>query len=154
MSGKSLIFFLSLALAACADPKYVTQNQTVGGSGEQKLSQCQAQFASGACVSLNWETMPSGASYGSFLFKVFRANKGDGSAVPVDIVGGSGATLTVLAWMPSMGHGAPPIRVEQLDVGTYRASNVFFTMKGDWEIRVQVKNGNAVQDQAVFSLSL
>jgi hypothetical protein len=145
-----LSLFASLAvvagLAGCANPKYVT---TDGGPGERKggsETECLARFASGA-----WEKRPTDGAFGSFLFKTFRPNLADGSAVPMDPNGG---TVAVLLWMPGMGHGSSPVTVTRIDVGTFRAANVFFTMKGDWEIHVQLKEGDVVQDEAIISMAL
>jgi hypothetical protein len=84
---------------------------------------------------------------GSFLFKVFRPNNADGSPVLEDV-----GNVSVALFMPSMGHGSSPITVERLDVGTYRAKNVFFTMAGNWEIQFMLKAGDAVTDQAVIDI--
>ena len=69
---------------------------------------------------------------------------------PVDL----NDSVEVALWMPSMGHGSSPVTVERLDTGTYRASEVFFTMKGDWEIRIQLKEGDEVRDQAIVPITL
>jgi hypothetical protein len=72
----------------------------------------------------------------------------DKSIVPGDIEG----EVAVVLWMPSMGHGSSPVSVAKIDVGTYRASQVFFTMPGDWEIRIQRLVNGAVVEQAVIAL--
>jgi hypothetical protein len=142
-----LAFFL---LCACAKPNYVTSNTSGDGGFQTKPSKCEAQFAAQNCVSLAWEKMPSETETGSFVFKVFHANALDGSPVVEDLPG----DLAVVLWMPSMGHGSSPVKVQRLDVGTYRATQVFFPMKGVWEIRFQLKDRNDVKDQAVLTLSL
>lgn len=83
-------------------------------------------------------------------FKTGRANLVDGSFLAEDPY----LELAVVLWMPSMGHGSSPVTIERLDRGTYRVSEVFFTMAGDWEIRVQLKAGNDVKSEAILPLSL
>jgi hypothetical protein len=144
-------FALGLALAGCANPKYVTGGGDPGAQKGGAGAECMARFASGACVSLTWEQRPTDGAFGSFLFKIFRPNLADGSAVPVDPATGQ---VAVLLWMPGMGHGSAPVKVSRIDVGTFRADNVFFTMKGDWEIHVQLKEGDVVQDEAVIPMAL
>jgi hypothetical protein len=116
-----------LALASCANPKYAPEPEAhpVG----QPLSQCQARFASGECVAIEWETLPTEEDFGSFRFRVFPE-----ISVPVKVV----------LWMPSMGHGSSPVTVEKNEDGTYRASKVFFIMRGNWEIRFQEEGDEAI----------
>lgn len=151
MLGRLLpLFTLACLVGACADPKYLSSSPPIGGGPESKLNVCQARFASGYCASIAWVKYPTETDFGSFLFKTFRPNKGDGSAFPVDL----GGTPTVVLWMPSMGHDSSPVQVEQLDVGTFRATDVFFVMKGQWEIRIQLKVGNEIKDQAIIPITL
>jgi YtkA-like len=151
MFGRSLLLLLAVTFFnSCAKPNYLSPQAPRGGTQAQKLSACQARFASGHCAALDWETAPSDSDFGSFLFKTFRPNAGDGSPIEVDLDG----TATVVLWMPGMGHGSSPVTVERLDVGTYRARNVFFVMKGDWEVRIQLKDGNEIKDQAIIPISL
>ena len=149
MFGKiiaTLVFVFPMV--SCANPKYFTP-ESGGGNAFEKLNTCQAQFNSKHCVSYAWEKMPKDSETGSFLFKTFRQNAADGSPVLEDL-----GTMAVVLWMPSMGHGSSPVTVERLDVGTYRAKNVFFVMKGEWDIRFQVKDGSDVKDEAIIPIVL
>jgi len=149
LRASSFLFMsTTLLLLSCANPKYVT----LGGSGavtQSATTTCQAKFSSGDCVGMNWQVRPNQTTYGSFTFKTFRPNLADGSPIPETLPG----TVAVVLWMPSMGHGSVPVTVTQLDVGTYSASNVFFTMQGDWQIIIQLKSANAVQDQAIIPIT-
>lgn len=144
MSGKivSIICVSILALTNCARPKYVeetTSNQPPIAKIEG-AAECSNQFSeSKYCLSWYWENKPTSKQSGSLIFKVYRLNQFDKTAVPVDFK----QTPDVVLWMPSMGHGSAPTQTTRLDVGTYRASNVFFIMPGDWEIRFSVKDENA-----------
>lgn len=57
--------------------------------------------------------------------------------------------------MPEHGHGFPakPVVSRPFGPGEVKISNINFSMKGAWEVTVQVKEGAAV-DEAVFALSL
>jgi hypothetical protein len=47
--------------------------------------------------------------------------------------------VEVMAWMPSMGHGAPvDPRVVKQSGSTYRIEDVMFSMPGTWELKVSV----------------
>jgi len=63
-----------------------------------------------------------------------------------------GAVVSVTPWMPSMGHGSGVVPgITNRSNGIYRASNVVFSMVGDWQLKVDVKDGNTV-DTAVFDV--
>ena len=48
-------------------------------------------------------------------------------------------TVEVVAWMPSMGHGAPnDPRVIKEQNGSYCVEDVTFSMPGTWELKVNV----------------
>lgn len=142
-------FLLALGVSAvsmsCAEPKYaMASDASTKNSGEHEFG-CDAKFRNGDCAALSWEKFPTEENFGSFVFKVYRVNPGDGSPKFEDLPG-----AFVVLWMPAMGHGSSPVSVEKIDTGTYRASNVFFSMHGEWEIRLQAKEGNSVLDQAVL----
>lgn len=135
-----------LLVLGCAEKKYA---QTSGfGGGQEKAGTCPASFSAGLCISMKWERVPTESEFGAFLFQTYRLNPQDNS---VSLEDPQDAPAVVL-WMPSMGHGSSPVTVERVAAGTYRASQVFFTMRGDWEIRFQLKDKNGVRDQAVIPL--
>ena len=63
------------------------------------------------------------------------------------------SNFRVSLWMPHHGHGSSPTRVEQISAGIYRVRDMYFTMDGQWDVRVRVKNGDAT-DEKVFSVEL
>ncbi len=141
-------------MLSCADKNYVT-TPDAGAGGEAKPTTCQvtclARFqTSQYCLTYTWEKMPTEKDLGTFTFKISRSNALDQSVVMQDF----GDLVSVVLWMPSMGHGSSPVTVDRLDTGTFRASRVFFSMPGEWEIRVQVKNGSDVKDQAVLNIKI
>lgn len=159
MFGKhSFVFlFLVLQLVGCAQPKYVQES----GVTENKIAQeenkadCSIAFSeSKYCLSWYWEAKPTATQPGSLIFKIFRQNQFDQTPVELDAT----QTPEVILWMPGMGHGSSPTQTTRLDVGTYRASKVFFIMPGDWEIRFSVKESeqpNSKQvDGAVVAITI
>ncbi len=50
--------------------------------------------------------------------------------------------LDAYLWMKSMGHGSSPIVVKNLGDGIYELSEIYFTMAGDWQLHLTLKNGN------------
>jgi hypothetical protein len=139
-----------LLLAGCSNPKYVPG--AAGRPSENKtLETCMADFAPGpGCVSLRWVNQATTKDYGSFILKTGRPNGADGSILPET----PGGEVTVLLWMPTMGHGGPAVQMKQIDTGTYAVSKVIFVMAGHWEIRVQLKVGDEVKSQAILPIDL
>lgn len=147
MFGKLMIpFLMMLSLGSCAEPNYAVATEDTNTKSNVK---CVAQFSSGLCVNYHWEQQPSGTSFGSFIFETFRID-GSQNLMIEDIP----HQAAVVLWMPDMGHGSSPVTVEKLGPGRYRASQVFFSMRGLWEIRIQSKEGHEVRDQAVIELTL
>jgi hypothetical protein len=138
-----------MTITACADPKYAPQTPSAAPSSVPWTT-CYGKFSSGECVFYEWEKFPTGDDFGTFLFKVGRPNLADGTPIVTDL----DVIPSVLLFMPAMGHGSSPVTVERLDVGTYRASQVFFSMKGLWEIHFQLKDGNKIKDQVVVPITL
>lgn len=152
MFGRKLFSILVLALlTGCAEPKYVkgSDEGTDGTNAQESKADCQVSFTnSRLCLTWFWEKKPTSTEMGSLVFKTYRLNSLDQTAIEVDLT----TTPQVVLWMPSMGHGSTPTQAVRVDEGTYRASNVFFIMPGDWEIRFLVKNGSEVIDETHISL--
>lgn len=145
MFGRLFLMILVFAASvACADKKYAPKGELPGGPDRKTLT-CMATFASGACVSMKWEVEPTESEFGTFVFQVF-------SKETTELLDSDG-TMAVVLWMPDMGHGSSPVTVEKIEVGTYRASKVFFSMNGQWEIQFKIKNGKDVKDQAILPIT-
>jgi hypothetical protein len=149
MNRLFLMFTLisSLLAMSCARPNYVEPSSPNFG-GFDKSQKTGSSLLNGRFLMMNWEVYPTEEKVGSFVFKTYRPNLGDGSPIVENIA----ETIEVELWMPSMGHGSTPITVEQLDIGTYRANRVFFIMGGDWEIRFRLKVGSEIIDQTTIPL--
>jgi hypothetical protein len=144
-------FVLSLIfLIGCADPTYLPSDSNSGQNQQQEAS-CSVAFKnSGNCIDWKWEKMPTESEMGAFYFKTYRKNTVDGSAILLD----QASVPQIVLWMPSMNHGSSPVSTGQEDTGTYRATNVFFIMPGEWEIKFQIKDGNQVIDEAIVTLTI
>lgn len=152
MLGKIALALAALILAACAKPKYETVINSIGGGEKlEKVSDCRLKMPNtGYCALTVWEKAPAAKEAGILTLKIVRANALDDSPVLVELA----SPPAVILWMPEMGHGSVPTKVERVDQGSYRVSNVFFVMPGTWEIRIQIKNGNVVQDEAILDFTL
>jgi hypothetical protein len=152
MFGK-LLSMLAIAIGitslGCADPHYANAPHPLHQANENETPICEVQFKNKICLNIVWEKWPAEGEYGQFVLKTFRLDANNQSPTFVDL-----ALLPIVTlWMPSMGHGSSPTVIERVEVGRYHVSRVYFMMKGEWEIRFQLKNGNEVQDQAVLPVS-
>jgi hypothetical protein len=146
MFGKS-IFTMTLlaATVACAQPNY--QDDVTPLNEQKPAATCALSYANGLCVDITWEVQPTEDAAGTFLLKFYSA---DAPATALD----PQAKVAVVLWMPAMGHGSSPVTVTQVSPGVYRATNVFFVMPGDWEIRIKLKNDKNETTEVVQAISI
>jgi hypothetical protein len=154
MFGKKLIIVTvkivtAVALLGCAEKNYAQTKRNDQQKNSQSDVTCLANFKSAHCVTMIWEALPTDKSTGTFVFKTLAVSN-DGIHKEADMNG----AIAVVLWMPSMGHGSSPVQVEHLGVGTYRATNVFFVMPGDWEIRIQLSDSTGVIDTAIIPFEM
>jgi hypothetical protein len=114
-----------------------------GISGE-----CGLLFSSeDVCLKTVWIQKPSESTYGemnlSFVDRYDDTRFIDPTNEPY-----------ILLWMPSMGHGSSPVKMERTDVGRFKASEIFFIMPGPWEIRYQLKDGSNVVEEKVQKITI
>ena len=139
----SLVFFLFLA--ACARPNYQKIDPVVNDPDAQK-TQCTYYLKKlDLCLSMLWKKMPTESDYGNFDFE-FSSLKSEIQALPTDV------QIEVILWMPSMGHGSSPVVIDSSDQKKWQASEVFFIMPGDWEIRFQLKRNEEVIDEVIVPI--
>lgn len=155
MFSKYVVLFLGFALGllffSCAQPKYISEadSTTAGQQAAGAKANCDIQFSSSKyCLSWFWENKPTASAEGSLIFKIYRLNAFDQTAIQLD----SQELPQLVLWMPSMGHGSTPSVVQRLDVGTYRATEVFFIMPGEWDLKFQLKTGSEVTDEALVQI--
>jgi hypothetical protein len=53
-----------------------------------------------------------------------------------------GLLAKVKLWMPDHNHGSTPVMIGELSDGCRKLTRVNFTMPGDWDVRVQLSNGD------------
>lgn len=136
-------FLLCLLLGACARPDYITDEEW------QRLNQkptteevCSTLFpATKICGEVAWSNTPTSSGMNEFILQLH----GDTSQFE---------NLTALLWMPSMGHGSAPVKIEPLGDGRYRIYNVYFIMPGDWEVRLFLKKAGQTVDQLFIPLMI
>lgn len=137
-----------LFLSACARPDYL--DPKIASQSHPPPTGCALELTNSAlCASVEWTSGPASPQESEFILKFWK-NTDSVQGPYVDPAN----TLSVILWMPSMGHGSSPVTIEKIQEGIYRVRRVFFIMPGDWEVRVFLKNGATAVDQAVVSLIL
>ena len=154
----SLILTAACAVGACANSPLFNHRQaqlapvTVApAEGETTPALCPLEFPkSGFCASLRWTQGPSEEG-SAFSLKFWRKDQGNVESGPFLA---PAPQLKVQLWMPSMGHGSSPVKVESPEPGVYNATDVNFIMPGDWDVRLQLKDGRDLLEQVTFSVKI
>ena len=140
--AKLILFFLCFA---CAKPRYVDGLETTlnPASGE-----CTVVFLSEAlCLKAQWVQFPSESTFGEMKLTFTDPQDTSRKLDPK-------ASFAIVLWMPSMGHGSSPVTIERVDVGEFKASDVFFIMPGPWDIRYQLKSGADVLEEQIQKITI
>lgn len=111
---------------------------------------CKIRFKkTNVCLSWKWEQLPTRTQKGSITFWTYTDTS---ETVPFEFE----FLPQLVLWMPSMGHGSTPTVVSRLGAGKYLAQDVYFVMRGKWELRFEVKNPTDPQlpvfDEAVVEI--
>lgn len=141
------IFFMLIQLnLACAKRNYI-DDSTSSLISNTNQDQCQCFFIKEKiCLQIQWESQPSSNNFSS-LIMTFTKENSDERIDPIN-------TPFVMLWMSSMGHGSTPVTMEKISIGEYRASNIYFVMPGTWDVRFQLKRGNAILEQYVQTITI
>lgn len=140
-----LLIIVIITFQSCAKPHYVDNLDTKidGISGE-----CGQLFSSeNICLKTEWIQKPTESTYGEMILSYVDASDETRYIDPLH-------SPFIVLWMPSMGHGSSPVKIERVDVGRYRASEIFFIMPGPWDIRYQLKSGTNVVEEKIQNITI
>lgn len=138
---------------SCAKPNHLelqpkTETEKPNPQKSQQTGTCNLFFKeTRLCVEIIWEKFPNEPAKGSFILKYFVQE------TPAKFIDPRQKPAVVL-WMPSTGHGSSLVKVEKISTGEYKATEVFFDMPGEWEIRLQLKDGKDVVDQVIKKITI
>ncbi len=119
---------------------------------QQKQNQCPIEFKKvSQCASIEWRVAPKLEAFAEATIKFWSKKNGSPSG-PFE--NPECKQLAVSLWMPEHGHGSSPIRLTIRETGIIDATKIYFSMAGLWELKILLKNGTQVVDQAIVSLSL
>lgn len=150
-----IILIWMLQILSCAKPKspQLQENLLCQAEGNTKPNQdiCNYYWKNlQMCMNWSWQVPASSSQKGSMLIKMTRPHRVDQTPVLQDL----DYDLVVTLWMPSMGHGSLPTRIRKVDVGSWLIENIFFTMPGDWEIRLAWKENTQIKDELVLRFDI
>jgi len=139
MSRHSALILFALLFTACANPDYITPEELNNQKLQSPSENCALRFPNTQiCVKAQWASAPSSTRPGELAITLSPEFPG---------------VFSALLWMPSMGHGSAPVKIESLEQGRYRLTNMYFIMPGDWDVRLFLKNAaGEVVDQLFISL--
>lgn len=134
------VLFIGFSVA-CARPDYISAEEWQRLNGNPSpASSCTGEFKTLAvCARLQWTKTPNSTEAQEFLLEL----QGDTSLFD---------DLAIILWMPSMGHGSAPVKIEKLSATQYHITNVYFIMPGDWEVRMSLKKSGQTLDQLFVPL--
>lgn len=119
---------------------------------QQKKNQCPIEFKKvGQCASIEWRVAPKIDAYAEATLKFWSKKNGNPTG-PFE--NPDCKQLAVSLWMPEHGHGSSPIRLTLRETGIIDATQIYFSMGGLWDLKILLKNGNQVIDQAALPLNL
>lgn len=167
MFGRRLIWLFSLAgftvfalATGCAKPNYQdakaqsvpnqgsSQNQDPGSDKARDPQSDRLLFSKGTIAGrIQWESLPSEGNFSSFVLEIVDLAN-DPTNLPPDL------RLRVVLWMPSMGHGSSPVKIESLGRGLFHVTQVYFIMPGEWEMRLEIRSGEEAYDQATQKIAI
>ncbi|WP_374073462.1 serine protease spb1 [Bdellovibrio bacteriovorus] len=139
---KVLLLLISIgAFLGCARPDYISAQEWQRLNGNPlPANTCTGEFkALGICARLQWTKTPNSTEAQEFLLEL----QGDTSLFD---------DISIILWMPSMGHGSAPVKIEKLSATQYRITNVYFIMPGDWDVRMSLKKSGQTLDQLFIPL--
>jgi hypothetical protein len=143
-----LVLFFCLLLLSCGKspflPGDLQPSQKIQGTFQAQTSKLQF-VESKFIITPYWKSGPLIGDESKLLLILT-----DAQATPVD----APDEFKLMLWMPSMGHGSYPVVVNRLGVGIYEASEVYFTMEGDWDIHFQFWQSGNLSEEVKWSLIL
>jgi len=146
-SGILSPLFFGLLLSCGYSPflNHKNEGEQIPKTTVQETESCALLFSENTlCAFWKWE---EGPKQGENRLRLFFSNHE--SHQPTSL----SQNLNVEIWMPGMGHGSLPTHVTSVRSGEYLIENIFFSMPGEWEIRIQLLNyDGSIAEQNSFKL--
>lgn len=147
-----VVLLLLALLGACGESPLFNHEIEKSFSSRSSFAQEAEEFhfqSSELSFRIEW-TEPPRMGESKFLLKIWNSKTGSANGPYQDPT----SKLHVFLWMPSMGHGSSPVKINRTAAGEYEVTNVYFIMGGQWELKFQLLSNGKVSDETVLSYSL
>ncbi|MFZ3230359.1 MAG: FixH family protein [Pseudobdellovibrio sp.] len=138
-------------ITGCAKPNYqdLPITKEIGAhSDNQQFKTTKLYFPNQKIdVDLTWSELPAEGKANEFTLKFYLSENAD---LPIAL----SQSVAVSLWMPSMGHGSSPVKIEKIADGLYKVTRIYFIMPGDWEIHLQLKENTNVIEQVIQNIRI
>lgn len=124
-----LLFIILFTLTSCGKPPILNKQNSIKHS-----SNYQSVRVNQYSADIYWNETLKGYTYLTAQLE-FRIN---------NILSSLPYGSEVYLWMPSMGHGGPEIRLEEISTGIYQLDEVYFIMEGDWQVIIKLPNATTL----------
>ena len=138
-----ILITILFTIASCGKSPLLMQKE-VSVSGSSGLSTAKSLNSLGLTLNVQWLSPISSEQEAHALLIVKKG----------DVVADLPENFSIFLWMPSMGHGSSPITIKKISTGLYELTSIYFIMDGAWELKVQIKNGNAINDETTFEYNI
>lgn len=146
------LLLLTFIFASCGESPLFNHAMEKSGLGKDSF-QTQADgfhfSKTSFSFSIDWITGPAKGE-NKFLIKTWHKDFGTLNGPYQDLP----HDLHVYLWMPHMGHGSSPVKINKIADGEYEISDAYFIMGGKWEIFVQLLKNKDVVDEVILPISL
>ncbi len=137
---QKLIILFSLLIISCGKSPLLMKKNPLEVNGNSNYESIKFFKTLNHQLTINWLSPINTTDSGHFL--LISKNNLKSEDIP--------RNFEVYLWMPSMGHGSSPVKVNRISAGIYEITDVYFIMEGDWEIRIKLDNG----DEASFPYNI
>ena len=140
---KTLLALLLLFFSVnCARPNYISDEEFKPVQKPEEQTASSPEFPSLKIrAQLSWSQPPTSQGAQDFILDL------EGNVSEFD-------SVAIILWMPSMGHGSAPVKIERISDHQYHVRNVYFIMPGDWEVRMVLKKDKQPVDQLYIPLMI
>lgn len=150
----AVLLVLAFGLSCQKDPslELKPKAQSEGTEKQRPTGTCQLFFkVERLCAEVIWENVPELTKPGSFVVKYFIQETPSKFTEPR-----KQPAFKLVSESKDPQPQAQEIKIEKLADGEYRASNLVFDRKGNWELHLQLKDAdkNDVTDSVVMRLKI
>ncbi len=132
--NKFIFIFIVLSIFGCGKSPFLKQPLASGVTKVESIEANIRSIDSEKKIEVKWLTKKNSFEEAQALGFFYLNDK---LFDPVD-----SEDISFYLWMESMGHGSSPIVIKRIDKGIYSLSEIYFSMPGDWQLKIDFKKSN------------